>query len=215
MKRTPESLRFVVYETTPEMVEITSQRLTGLGHVVTARLSARPLLYHSVRDESMDVVTIGLDQLDHRGLDVVRSLAELKPIPVLIVADSVDSAPEELSGHPGVAIVRRGASDAELDMRIGEAWARCHAHRDHLHRLDRLKARVRHEGQVALAKSLLMNRLHLSEGDAYALLRTASQDQRVKLEEVARKVVEEGPHAIQRLRNEDGAVSNPSRFVAR
>lgn len=215
MKRTPESLRIVVYETTPAQAKITSQRLTGLGHVVTVRLSARPLLHHTVRDESMDVVTIGFDQLDHRGLDVVRSLAERKLIPVLIVADSVDSAPEELSAHPGVAIVRRGASDAELNMRIGEAWARCRAHGDHLHRLGRLKARVRHEAEIALAKARLMDELDLAEEDAYALLRTTSQERSMKLEDVARQIVAEGTRAISRRRDGEDAVSKTSRTVAR
>lgn len=190
-------LRIVLYQTNPAQTDSTSQQLARMRHQVAARLSARPLLHQALRDdESVDVAVIDCDQADHRVLALVRSIDETRPVPTLLVVESFDTVAEELTEHPSVAIVRRSASDAEMSVRIEEARTGIRIHREYSHHVDRLKTRVRHEGQIALAKARLMNELDLAEDEAYAALRTESQNRRMKLEDVARVVLTQGAQAV-------------------
>lgn len=196
MKRAPESLRVIVFDTTPAKADATTQRLTELGHLVIARTSVGPLFARAVRDESAELIALGLDGPEHDGLDVVRSILETEPLPALVLVDAFGPVPEELHAHPSAAVVRRGASDAEWRIRIAEARAGSRRERAHAHRVERLKARLAHEPQIARAKARLMEQHGVDEEEAYGMLRTASQDRRMKLEDLAHLVLAEGVHVV-------------------
>lgn len=189
-------LTIVLYQTNPAKADGTSRQLARMRHQVAAHVSARPLLHQTLREEPVDVAVIDCDEVDHRVLVLVRSIEETTPVPTLLVVGSFDSLREGLAHHPSVGIVRRGASDAEMRARIEEARTRFQIDREFSHRVDRLKARVRHGDQIALAKALLMNELDLAEDEAYAALRTESQNRRMKVEDVARVVLSQGVQAV-------------------
>lgn len=195
-------LSVVVYDTAPAKAEDTARRLTQLGHLVPTSTATRPLFHQAIRRQTPDLVVIGKGSRDHAAINVVRSVAEIEVLPTVVVIDSFDHVSGELRTHPAMSLVHRMASKAELEMRIGEARVRCQAHGEHIARTDRLRERLEHEPEIAQAKIRLMDQYGLSEEKAYAMLRTSSQNRRMRLEEVAQLVLSDGVQVVSELNDE-------------
>lgn len=215
MERPREPLTITVYDATTTKAEATTLRLRELGHRVALSTSSRPLFYRTIRDRSPDVVAIRETRTRHEAMNLVLSVAEIELLPILVIVDTPDYVSEELMTHPAVAVVHSIASEAELSMRIGEARVKCRSHREHLQRIERLRARLNHEPQIAQAKIRLMDQCGLSEVEAYAMLRTTSQHQRMRLEEVAGRVLADGVQVVSEMTNDTSPDSRMPRSAGR
>jgi AmiR/NasT family two-component response regulator len=168
-----------------------AQRLEGAGLRVAGTSVCHMLVRDSVR-LAPEAVVIEAPVVDPAMLEALRLLDTTAPRPLLLFGAAIDD--ESLLGavlDAGVQEVAAEPCDAALLRRLLPR-ARARFARDQRLRRELASAQARLDERkwVDRAKGLLMSARHLSEPDAFALLRTASMQANLRVGEVSRAVIE-------------------------
>jgi AmiR/NasT family two-component response regulator len=168
-----------------------AQRLDGAGLRVAGTSVCHMLVRDSVR-LAPEAVVIEAAAVDAALLEALHLLDTTAPRPVLLfsvaledetsVASVLDAGVQEVAAEPcDAALLRRLLPRARArfarDQRLRRELAGAQARLDERKWVDR-------------AKGVLMSARHLSEPDAFALLRTASMQANLRVGEVSRAVIE-------------------------
>lgn len=137
-----------------------------------------------------DVVIIGLDNPSRDVLEQMFQVSRVVARPVAMFVDQSDSAMIEAAIDAGVsAYVVDGLKKERVKPIVDTAIRRFNAFTRLQHELAEAKSELAARKVIDRAKGILMQARHLTEAEAYALLRTAAMNQNRKLAEVADSVV--------------------------
>jgi AmiR/NasT family two-component response regulator len=178
-----------------------AQRLEGEGVPTVGTSACHMLVRDSVR-LAPEAVVVEAAAVDTGLLEALQLLATTAPRPVLLFGVALDD--EALLAAVFDAGVQEAAAepcDAALLRRLlPRARARFEREQRLRRELAGAQARLDERKWVDRAKGLLMSARHLSEPDAFALLRTASMQANLRVGEVSRGVIEaaEAAEAVNR-----------------
>jgi AmiR/NasT family two-component response regulator len=168
-----------------------AQRLDSAGLRVAGTSVCHMLVRDSVR-LAPEAVVIEAADVDAQLLEALQLLDATAPRPVLLFSAALDDENSVASVlDAGVQEVAAEPCDAALLRRLLPR-ARARFSRDQRLRreLAGAQARLDERKWVDRAKGVLMSARHLSEPDAFALLRTASMQANLRVGEVSRAVIE-------------------------
>jgi response regulator NasT len=184
-------LRILVVDESPERAELLREGLLQAGHEVTATLSSPLALLKTIEELQPDVIVIDMDSPSRDVLEHLVFVSERTPRPVVMFAQ--DDAPETIRAatRAGVsAYVVDGLDRNRIKSIVEAAVARFEDYQALRTQLAEANLKLSERKVVEKAKGLLMKSRGLDEDAAYAALRKMAMDRKLKLVEVAQKVID-------------------------
>ena len=184
-------LRVLVVDESPERAELLREGLLRAGHEVTATLSSPLALLKTIEELKPDVIVIDMDSPSRDVLEHLVFVSQHTPRPVVMFAQ--DDAPETIRAatRAGVsAYVVDGLDRDRIKSIIEAAVARFDEYQALRVQLAEANLKLSERKLVERAKGLLMKSRGLDEETAYAALRKMAMDRKLKLAEVAQRVVD-------------------------
>jgi len=184
-------MRVLVVDESAERAEILREGLRLAGYEVTASLSSPLALLRTIGELEPDVIVIDTDSPSRDVLEHLVMMSQRTPRPVVMFA--TDGAPETIreAVRAGVsAYVVDGLDAARVKAVIDVAVARFEDFQNLREQLAEANLRLSERKLVERAKGLLMKSRGLDEDAAHAALRKMAMDRKLKLAEVAQKVVD-------------------------
>jgi response regulator NasT len=185
------SVRVLVVDESPERAELLREGLEHAGHEVTATLSSPLALLKTIEELKPDVIVIDMDSPSRDVLEHLVFVSQHTPRPVVMFAQ--DDAPETIRAatRAGVsAYVVDGLDRDRIKSIIDAAVARFEDFQGLRAQLAEANLKLSERKVIEKAKGLLMKSRGLDEDAAYAALRKMAMDRKLKLAEVAQRVVD-------------------------
>jgi two-component system, response regulator / RNA-binding antiterminator len=184
-------VRVLAVDESPEGAELLREALAGAGYEVAASLSSPLALLKTIETLRPDVIVIDTESPSRDVLEHLVVMSQHTPRPVVMF--SSDAQPETIreATRAGVsAYVVNGLNPQRIKAIVDVAVAR-------FDEMQRLRAQLAEANQklgdrklVDRAKGLLMKTRGLDEDAAYSLLRKMAMDRKLKLADVAQKLVD-------------------------
>lgn len=184
-------MRVLVVDESPERAELLREGLLDAGHEVTATLSSPLALLKTIEQLKPDVIVIDMDSPSRDVLEHLVFVSQNSPRPVVMFAQ--DDAPETIRAatRAGVsAYVVDGLDKNRIEAIIEAAVARFDQYQSLRTQLAEANLKLAGRKLVERAKGLLMKSRGLDEDAAYSALRKMAMDRKLKLAEVAQRVVD-------------------------
>lgn len=184
-------MRVLVVDESPERAELLREGLVQAGHEVTATLSSPIALLKTIEELAPDVIVIDMDSPSRDVLEHLVFVSQHTPRPVVMF--SQDDAPETIRAatRAGVsAYVVDGLDRDRIKSIIEAAVARFEDFQSLRTQLAEAQLKLSERKVVERAKGLLMKSRGLDEDAAYAALRKMAMDRKLKLAEVAQRVID-------------------------
>jgi response regulator NasT len=184
-------MRVLVVDESEERTELLRDGLRQAGCEVAASVSSPFALLESVKNERPDVIVIDTDSPSRDVLEHVVMVTQHTPRPIVMFAN--DGAPDTIRNavRAGVsAYVVDGLDPARLKTIVDVAIARFENFQALRTKLADAEWRLEERKLVERAKGLLMKRRSLDEEAAYAALRKMAMDRKLKLGEVAQRIID-------------------------
>jgi response regulator NasT len=184
-------MRVLVIDESPERAELLRAGLLGAGHEVTATLSSPLALLETIGQLEPDVIVIDTESPSRDVLEHLVFVSQHTPRPVVMFAR--DGAPETIRAatRAGVsAYVVDGLDKNRIEAIIEAAVARFDQYQSLRAQLAEANLKLSERKLVERAKGLLMKSRGLDEDAAYSALRKMAMDRKLKLAEVAQRVVD-------------------------
>ncbi|MGQ9547876.1 MAG: ANTAR domain-containing response regulator [Roseiflexus sp.] len=175
-----------------DLVALTlEEQLKGLGYDVIgiARTGNEAIELASRLGPDLIVMDIRMPEMD--GTEAAARINQQRPTPILMLTAYTDRETIRKAEQAGaLGYLVKPVNEAELSPAINIALARfreLQALRAQVHELEEsLEARK----LIERAKGILMQRLGLSERDAYERLRQRARDKRAKMKDIAQAIIE-------------------------
>jgi response regulator NasT len=184
-------LRVIVVDDERDRAALVSAALEADGFQVVGLLGSGSGLYAKVAELAADVIICDIDSPDRDILEDMRRVGVEQNRPVVMFAQ--DGKPETIKAavQAGVAAyVVDGLTPDRVKTVIDVAIARFEQFQDLRSQLDKAKTTLAERKQVEKAKGILMKRRRIDEEEAYRLMRRMAMDQKLRLIDVANKVIE-------------------------
>ena len=184
-------MRVLVVDESPERAELLREGLLRAGHEVTATLSSPLAMLKTIEELKPDVIVIDTDSPSRDVLEHLVFVSQHTPRPVVMFAS--DDAPETIRAatRAGVsAYVVDGLDGNRIKAIVEAAVARFEDYQALRTQLAEANLKLAERKLVERAKGLLMKSRGLDEETAYAALRKMAMDRKLKLAEVAQRVVD-------------------------
>jgi response regulator NasT len=184
-------MRVLVVDEFEERAEILREGLRQAGCEVAASLSSPVTLLETVESEKPDVIVIDTASPSREVLEHLAIVTQRIPRPIVMFAN--DGAPATIRNavRAGVSsYVVDGLDPARLGTIVEVAVARFENFQALRGQLAAANLRLAERKLVDRAKGLLMKGRSLDEQAAYAMLRKMAMDRKLKLAEVAQRVID-------------------------
>lgn len=185
------SLRVIVVDDEPERTDLLRQSLEAQGLVVVATLKTGSGLDRAVAELAADVIIVDIDSPDRDILEDMRRVSLEQHRPVVMFAQ--DGKPDTIKAavEAGVAAyVVDGLTPEKVKPIVDVAVAQFAQFQELRAELDKARTTLAERKLVEKAKGILMKRRKVDENEAYRLMRRMSMDQKLRLIEVANKIIE-------------------------
>ena len=180
--RETETLRVLVADESRRALEPVGDALRGLGHEVIA-LEVEPAeTARATHEHRPDLAIVALHEDTKHALELIREIVDEATCPVCLLAGNPSREFLSAPARSGVFAHLDSTDSTELAGGIDIAVERYKQFRDLLGAFDR-------RARIERAKGLLMEKEGLSEADAFARLRKASQVSQRPLKVIAEAVV--------------------------
>lgn len=175
-----------------DLVALTlEEQLKGLGYDVIgiARTGAEAIDLATRLGPDLIIMDIRMPEME--GTEAAARINQQRPTPILMLTAYTDRETIRRAEQAGaLAYLVKPVNEAELSPAINIALARfrdLQALRAQVHELEEsLEARK----LIERAKGILMQRLGLTERDAYERLRQRARDKRAKMKDIAQAIIE-------------------------
>lgn len=186
-----EKLRIALVDEKAERSGELERSLAQFGHEVVARLSSCQDLREQVRVLAPDVIIVDMQSPDRDVFEDMQRIHREQPRPIVMFVDQSDSEQIREAVRAGVsAYVVDGLKPGRVQPIIEAAIARFQSFQALRSELEAARTSLAERKDVERAKGILMRRRGLSEEQAYALLRKTAMDGKLRLAEVARRLIE-------------------------
>ena len=184
-------VRVLVVDEIEQRAEILREGLRQAGCEVAASLSPPFALLEAIESEKPDVIVIDTDSPSRDVLEHLAMVTQRTPRPIVMFANDGAPATIRKAVRAGVsAYVVDGFDPARLGTIVEVAVARFENFQALRGQLADANLRLAERKIVDRAKGLLMKGRSLDEETAYALLRKMAMDRKLKLAEIAQRVVD-------------------------
>ena len=184
-------MRVLVVDESLERAELLREGLLQAGYEVTASLTSPVALLRTIDRLQPDVIVIDTESPSRDVLEHLVVMSQHTPRPVVMFAS--DATPETIreAVRAGVsAYVVDGLSKERIKSIIDVAVARFEDFQTLRTQLAEANLKLSERKVVEKAKGLLMKSRGLDEDAAYSTLRKMAMDRKLKLVEVAQRVVD-------------------------
>ena len=184
-------MRVLVVDESAERAEVLRAALLLAGYEVTASLTSPLTLLKTIERLEPDVIVIDTDSPSRDVLEHLVMVSRHTPRPVVMFAS--DGTPETIRAatRAGVsAYVVDGLDENRIKAIVDVAVARFEELQDLRGQLAEANSKLAERKLIERAKGLLMKSRSLDEEAAYAALRKAAMDRKLKLSEVAQRIVD-------------------------
>jgi two-component system, response regulator / RNA-binding antiterminator len=184
-------MRVLVVDESAERAEVLRAALLLAGYEVTASLTSPLTLLKTIERLEPEVIVIDTDSPSRDVLEHLVMVSRHTPRPVVMFAS--DGTPETIRAatRAGVsAYVVDGLDEKRIKAIVDVAVARFHELQDLRDQLAQANSKLAERKLIERAKGLLMKSRSLDEEAAYAALRKAAMDRKLKLSEVAQRIVD-------------------------
>ena len=184
-------MRILVVDESSERAEVLREGLERAGHEVTASLTSPIAMLKTIERVKPDVIVIDTDSPSRDVLEHLVAVSQHGPRPVVMFAS--DGAPETIreAVRAGVsAYVVDGLDAARIRTIIDVAVARFEDFQRLRAELADANLKLGERKVIERAKGMLMKTRGLDEDAAYAFLRKAAMDRKLKLAEVAQRLID-------------------------
>lgn len=185
------SLRVIVVDDETDRASSVRHALEGAGFIVVATFGTGADLPRKLAELAADVVIVDIDSPDRDTLEDMRRVTMEQRRPVVMFAQ--DGKPETIKAaiHAGVAAyVVDGLKPDRVRPVIDVAIARFAQFQELRLELDKARTTLAERKLVEKAKGILMKRRKVDEDEAYRLMRRMSMDQKLRLIDIANKIIE-------------------------
>ena len=184
-------MRVLVVDESTERAELLRAALLLAGHEVTAALSSPLALLHTIEQLEPDVIVINTDSPSRDVLEHLVMVSQHTPRPVVMFTSDGSEAAIRAATRAGVAAyVVDGLDENRIKTIVDVAIARFEEVQGLRDQLAEANTQLADRKVIERAKGLLMKSRNLDEPSAYAALRKAAMDRKLKLSEVAQRIVD-------------------------
>jgi len=201
---TPPNLRILVVEDNLTEAVSLQEVLKGLGHIPLGPVHSGEEAVRSALEMAPDLVLMDIRLPGRDGLWAAKEILSRKPMAMIFITGYDD---EDLLAAAcqagGLAYLLKPVLPRQLEAAIEVAWARFNDLASLRSQVAGLEEALTTRKQVERAKGILMERLRLSEEEAYRRLQKQARDTNQRLGQVAAAVIaaastiwglEPGPH---------------------
>lgn len=184
------SLRVIVVDDERERASLVREALEAEGFVVAAVLGTGAGLARAIADLAADVIIVDIDSPDRDILEDMRRVSLEQRRPVVMFAQ--DGKPETIRAavDSGVAAyVVDGLKTERVRPIVDVAIANFGRFQELRGELDKARTTLAERKLVERAKGILMKRRKVDEEAAYGLMRRMAMDQKLRLVDVANKII--------------------------
>ncbi|HPE59808.1 MAG TPA: ANTAR domain-containing protein [Thiolinea sp.] len=147
-------------------------------------------LLAAVRRHQPEIVLIDMQSPDRDTLESLRNISQAMPRPIVFFAGQSDAETTRAAIQAGVsAYIVDDLPGKRLKSVLEVAIARFQDYRKLKDELEDYKTRLQDRKDVDRARGILMQHRHLSEEEAYQLLRKMAMDRNMKVGEAARNFI--------------------------
>ncbi len=175
-----------------DLVSLTlEEQLTGLGYDVVgiARTGAEAVTLASRFAPDLVIMDFRMPEMD--GSEAAMRIQEHHPTPVIMLTAYAEKEVVRKAEAAGVlGYLVKPVNEHELPPAINIALARFKDVQSLKSKVEELEESLEARKVIERAKGILMQRLHLSERDAYERLRQRARDRRTKMKDIAKAIVE-------------------------
>ena len=166
------------------------QQLEDLGHHVVAEAYTGREAVSLAAKHQPDLVLLDIVMPDMDGIEAARRISADRSIPILLISAHSEDSLAQRAGEAGIFAYLIKPVAAE-DLRPALLLARSRFDEFQLLRQEVTDLRQALETRklVERAKGILMRRLHLTEEEAFKRLQKRSQDENLKMREVAQAII--------------------------
>lgn len=187
----PTDLRVILVDDERERARWVKEALQENGFGVVAVLETGHDLPRQVVAFSPDVIIIDIDSPDRDILENMREVTFEHGRPVVMFTQNGDSETIRASIEAGAsAYVVNGLTPERVRPIVEVAIARFARFRELYTELDKVKASLAERKLVEKAKGIFMKRRGCDESEAYRLMRKMAMDQKLRLVDIANKIIE-------------------------
>jgi two-component system, response regulator PdtaR len=175
-----------------DLVSLTlEEQLKGLGYDVIgiARTGAEAISLANRLKPDLIFMDIRMPEME--GTEAATRIREQMAVPIIMLTAYADKETIKKAEAAGaMAYLVKPVSENELPPAINIALARHREAQLLLNRVDELEESLEARKLIERAKGILMQRLGLSERDAYERLRQRARDKRAKMKDIAQAIIE-------------------------
>lgn len=185
------TLRILIAEDETLIAMALRTQLASMGHEVVAVARTGEKALELARRLRPDMIFMDIKMPEMDGLEASqRILSALGPVPILITTAYCDEVLSSRAAGVGVmAYLIKPISEDALEPTMRVALARFHELQSLRTQVTDLEEALETRKVVEKAKGILMDRLHLSERDAFRRLQQESSRQSRKMREVAEAII--------------------------
>jgi two-component system, response regulator / RNA-binding antiterminator len=184
-------MRVLVVHESAGRVEMLRAALLLVGYEVAASLSSPLTLLKTAEQLKPDVIVIDTDSPSRDVLEHLAMLGRHTPRPVVMFTSDGSEAAIRAATRAGVtAYVVDGLDETRIKTIVDVAVARFEEMQELRDQLAEATTQLAERKVIERAKGLLMKSRNLDEQAAFAALRKAAMDRKLKLSEVAQRIVD-------------------------
>lgn len=185
------AFRVIIVDEINERGRMVASALEARGFCVVALLGSGADLKAQMITLKADVVIIDMDSPDRDILENMRQVGSEMPRPIVMFARNDDPAIIQAAVEAGVsAYVVDGLKPERIKPIIDVAIARFAHFQNIKTELDKARSSLAERKLIEKAKGILMRRRQCDEETAFAAMRKMAMDQKVRLADVAGKIIE-------------------------
>jgi response regulator NasT len=175
-----------------DLVSLTlEEQLKDLGYEVVgiARSGAEALNLAQRLNPDLIIMDIRMPEMD--GTEAASRIRNIRPVPIIMLTAYADKETIRRAEQAGaLAYLVKPVNENELPPAIQIAMSRFRDMQQLTSKVSELEESLEARKRVERAKGILMQRLGLSEREAFERLRQRARDKRIKMGEIAQAIIE-------------------------
>ncbi len=185
-----EELRVLIAEDEKVIAMGLRAQLKALGHTVVAEAANGRQAVALARELKPDLVVLDIKMPEMDGIEAAQAITAERPIPVVLLTAYKEEQLAQRAAQAGIyAYLVKPISKDDLMPAILLARARFEEFQQLNKEISDLKEALEARKLIERAKGILMERRQLTEAEAFRRLQMMSQNQRMKLVDVARSII--------------------------
>jgi AmiR/NasT family two-component response regulator len=185
-----DTLRILLAEDDPLVAVTLSDQLNELGHHVVAVASDGEEAVSMARHVHPDLVMLDIKMPNKDGISAAEEIGREFDIPILMLTAYNDRPLVLRAAEAGaLAYLLKPVASNELNAALSVALARHGDRQDLRNEVAKLEETLAERELIDRAKAILIERVGLSENEAYSRMRQKAREKRIKMAQVAQMII--------------------------